>query len=118
MTTPHARGHARIWRSHHDEHKPNRDPRGGARALRQRRKAGPKSVVFQCDWGTEERHHPVAIVYRSAAEALYDRRRSLDEAGELFVASAWLVYALGTWSAAADTSDPLRQERGTATTDR
>ena len=28
----------------------------------QRRKAGPKSMILQRDWGAEERHHPVAGV--------------------------------------------------------
>ena len=50
----------------------------------QRGEACPKSVILQRNWGAEERHHPVAGVFRRPAVALHHRRRPLHELGHDF----------------------------------
>jgi hypothetical protein len=48
---------------------------------------GSKSVVLQCNWGAEQRHHAVAVVFHGPAVALHHRRRALDDIGHDFAQS-------------------------------
>ncbi len=50
----------------------------------QRRKARPKSVILQRNWGAEQRHHPVARLLRGPAVALHHHRRPLHQLGHDF----------------------------------